>query len=147
MHFIRRDRPHKVHFISKDSPYMVHFNRRDSPYWVHFTLVLLILWLYKTVLHQLTRTLTNYRTSCLYRGGCPSKNRASATPTMAATQVIRGYKQVLNNSSQWDYAVFSVQKFIILAESYIRNKLGLSWAKVGSNWNWNFVLLYSRFVD
>ena len=28
----------------------------------------------------------------------------------------------------------------------IKNKLGLSWAKLSSNWNWNIVLLHLRFV-
>ena len=26
------------------------------------------------------------------------------------------------------------------------NKLGLSWAKLSSNWNWKWILLYSRFA-
>ena len=26
------------------------------------------------------------------------------------------------------------------------NKLGVSWAKLSSNWNWNFVLLHLIFV-
>ena len=26
------------------------------------------------------------------------------------------------------------------------NKLGVYWAKLSSNWNWNFILLHSRFI-
>ena len=34
----------------------------------------------------------------------------------------------------------------IIFGSKLFNKLGLSWAKLSSNWNWNFVLLHLRFV-
>ena len=37
--------------------------------------------------------------------------------------------------------------FLIHAETMFENKLGLCWAKLSSNWNWNFVLLLLRFVE
>ena len=33
------------------------------------------------------------------------------------------------------------------AHNTIQNKLGLYWAKLSSNWNWNLLLLYSKLVE
>ena len=53
-----------------------------------------------------------------------------------------------SNVNQVEYSWFysEIVTKQILTGKVIMNKLGLSWAKLSSNWNWNFVLLHLRFV-
>ena len=46
---------------------------------------------------------------------------------------------------EWKLRITSA-KFEVEVEAELGNKLGLSWAKLSSDWNWNFGLLLLIFV-
>ena len=70
-------------------------------------------------------------------GGLQVHNHATSWPNLQV--------RTCKNSIQIEFQVGPECGNIIFG-SKLFNKLGLSWAKLSSNWNWNFVLLHLRFV-